>query len=276
MSLKISIITISFNQREYIEECIKSVLDQQYLDLEYIVMDGDSTDGTKEILHAYSDRISKLIIGKDTGPANALNKGLEIATGDIVGFINSDDYLLPGSLNMLSNVISSHPQYDVYYGPGYIKDERNGTYQKIFPTLWNVGCFRAGISVIFQQSIFIRRALLQDKVKFNERNTTHWDGELLVDLDLQKAKFFRHNVSIGVFRIYAGTISDTIVGNAYWQKYLKEKDLVDKRIDQSRPGLHTSKVYWWSWIFFRDFPNLWHRAKRKFISTYQLKSNESK
>ncbi len=265
METKISLITISYNQYKYIEECILSVLDQPYSSVEYIVMDGGSTDGTEQILSKYQDNVDRVVIGKDSGPANALNKGLAMATGDVVGFINSDDYLLPGSLSKLNEIIQAHPQYDVYYGPGYILDERNNTYQKIYPTRWNLGCYRAGIAVIFQQSIFVRREFLQGKVKFNESNTTHWDGELLVDLDLQGARFYRHDVSIGVFRIYPGTISDGIQGKEYWLKYKTEKSLVDKRITRQRPQLSSSRIYWWGWILFRDFPNLWHRTKRKIM-----------
>ena len=91
---KISVITICFNARETIEPTLLSVLSQEYPELEYIVIDGDSTDGTKEILSRYAGRIDRIISEKDAGIYDAMNKGLALATGEWVTFRNSGDYFL--------------------------------------------------------------------------------------------------------------------------------------------------------------------------------------
>jgi GT2 family glycosyltransferase len=95
---KISIITVSYNQAEFIEDCLNSILNQGYPNLEYIVIDGQSTDGTIEILNKYKDRINHLIIESDSGQSNALNKGFNLATGEIMTWICSDDMLIDGAL----------------------------------------------------------------------------------------------------------------------------------------------------------------------------------
>jgi glycosyltransferase involved in cell wall biosynthesis len=89
--MKVSIITVSYNSVLTIEDTIKSVLDQDYPDIEYIIIDGGSTDGTMDIVNKYKDRISKIVSEKDEGMYDAMNKGIKLATGDVVGILNSDD-----------------------------------------------------------------------------------------------------------------------------------------------------------------------------------------
>jgi glycosyltransferase involved in cell wall biosynthesis len=95
----LSIITPSYNQAAFLERTLRSVLDQGYENLEYIVVDGGSTDGSVEILKRYSDQLAWWVSEPDAGQTDALNKGLRDATGDIVAYINSDDYYLPGALD---------------------------------------------------------------------------------------------------------------------------------------------------------------------------------
>lgn len=105
--LKISIITPSFNQGEYIAKTIDSVLSQNYPNLEYYVVDGGSTDNTVEILKSYGDRI-KWVSQIDTGQTNAINWGLKKISGDIISYLNSDDLLLPNSLQVISDTFDSN------------------------------------------------------------------------------------------------------------------------------------------------------------------------
>jgi len=101
---KVSIITVCLNSSKYLEDAIRSVIGQTYKNTEYIIIDGESADGTHEILHKYSDNINKVIIEKDKGVFDAMNKGIGMASGEIIYFLNSDDKL--HNSNTVENAVS--------------------------------------------------------------------------------------------------------------------------------------------------------------------------
>ena len=115
MPPKISIVTPSFNQGQFIEETIRSVLDQDYPNLEYLVIDGGSTDQTIDIIRKYETQLSYWESEKDRGQVHAINKGLARATGDIFAYINSDDIYLPGTFATVAKYFDehAHPQCSV-------------------------------------------------------------------------------------------------------------------------------------------------------------------
>ena len=108
MSLKISIITPTFNSEKYLERCIKSIQSQDYNNLEHIIIDGDSTDETRNIIKKYQNNKTILISEKDDWIWDAMNKGLKIASGDIVGFLNSDDYYYPDALKTVVKYFNNY------------------------------------------------------------------------------------------------------------------------------------------------------------------------
>ncbi|WP_025144457.1 glycosyltransferase family 2 protein [Pedobacter jeongneungensis] len=127
---KITIVTPSYNQGQYIEETIRAVLLQNYPNLEYIVMDGGSTDNTLEILEKYAPWLSYYESKKDRGQGHAINKGFSLASGEIFGWINSDDLYTEGAFHALAKSFSK--QTEVVYGDGLILNEEHNTlvYQK--------------------------------------------------------------------------------------------------------------------------------------------------
>ena len=124
---RITIITPSFNQADYLEQTILSVLGQGYPNLEYIIIDGGSTDGSVDIIRKFEGRLAFWVSEKDRGQTHAINKGLRRATGDIIGYLNSDDYYLEGSLACVARYYSRHPDVDLFYGRCRVVDKRGGT-----------------------------------------------------------------------------------------------------------------------------------------------------
>jgi glycosyltransferase involved in cell wall biosynthesis len=125
MTLKLSIITPSFNQGRFLEETLLSVFNQGYKPLEYIVIDGGSTDDSVDVIRRYEDKLAYWVSEKDRGQVHAINKGLEKVTGDVVAFINSDDVYLPGAFSSVMNHFHDHPESEwvcgdtVMFGEGY-------------------------------------------------------------------------------------------------------------------------------------------------------------
>ena len=107
--MKISIVTPSYNQADFLEETILSVINQRYKDLEYIIVDGGSTDQSKEIIEKYRSHLFWYVSEPDNGQADAINKGMSKATGEICAFINSDDLYLPGTLQLVEAFFSNNP-----------------------------------------------------------------------------------------------------------------------------------------------------------------------
>ncbi|RNC70388.1 MAG: glycosyltransferase [Desulfuromonadales bacterium] len=118
----ISIVTPSYNQAGYLEATMKSILDQGYPNLEYIIMDGGSTDGSAEIIRKYSDRLTHWESAPDKGQADAIFRGFERATGEILCYVNSDDLLLPGSLERVGSWFQSNPAEEWVVGGSVLID----------------------------------------------------------------------------------------------------------------------------------------------------------
>lgn len=117
--MKVSVITVCYNRKATIGQSIKSVLDQDYPDVEYIIVDGNSSDGTKDIIKSYSDKITKYISESDNGMYDAINKGLGMATGDIVGLMHSDDVFYDTTvISKIVEVFKNNPNTDAIYGNG--------------------------------------------------------------------------------------------------------------------------------------------------------------
>ncbi|MGE6356509.1 glycosyltransferase family 2 protein [Flavobacterium sp. NPDC079362] len=123
--MKVSIITICYNRKKTIAQCIESVLNQNYTNIEYILIDGNSTDGTKGIIQAYSDKISQYISEPDKGMYDAINKGLKMATGDIIGLMHSDDEFYDTVVvNKIVDAFESNAQIEGVYGDGiYVSND---------------------------------------------------------------------------------------------------------------------------------------------------------
>ncbi len=156
----VSIITPSYNQAAYLEQTITSVLGQDHADMEYIVIDGGSTDGSVEIIKKYSDRLAYWVSEKDKGQAEAINKGFAKATGEIIAWLNSDDFYLEGTVKVAVQIFEQNPDVVLVYGNMLSVDEHGKPFNALNYkqlTLEDLLCFQ----IIGQPAVFMRRSALQ-------------------------------------------------------------------------------------------------------------------
>ena len=155
----VSIVTPSFNQARYLEQTMRSVLEQDYPRIEYIVIDGASKDGSVDIIRKYENQLAHWVSEKDAGQAEAINKGLSRANGEIVAWLNSDDYYLPGTVSAAVEVFRANPDVALVYGDMLAVDENGRTTNLMKYTqlsLEDLLCFQ----IIGQPSVFFRRDAL--------------------------------------------------------------------------------------------------------------------
>lgn len=199
---KISIVTPSFKQAGFIERTMKSVLDQNYPNLEYFVQDGGSQDGTEGILSSYADRLTGWESCPDNGQSHAINLGLTKTTGEIMAWLNSDDILLPGSLAYVANYFKRHPKVDVVYGHRILIDEDDKQIGRwMLPRHDNKVLSWA--DYIPQETMFWRRRIWEKaggQIDESFRFAMDWD--LLIRFREAGARFSRLPRFIGGFRIH--------------------------------------------------------------------------
>lgn len=205
--MKLSIVTLSFNQAPYLERALESVLGQDYPDVEYIVIDPGSTDGSRDILARYADRIDILLLEPDAGPGDGLNKGFGRASGTVLGYLNADDAYLPGAFREAMAVFAEADRPDVVCGHGYIVDGGGRVTRRMRSAPFGLTRFAYGASVQMQQSTFFRADAFARTPGFNNANRTCWDAEILMELARAGARFRIVDRYWSLFRIYDGSIS---------------------------------------------------------------------
>lgn len=295
---KISIVTPSYNQGIFLEETINSVLGQNYPNLEYIVIDGGSKDNSPEIIKSHATKLAYYVIEPDKGQADAINKGLRQASGDIIAWINSDDLLLPNALKTVAEYFIKHPESNVVTG---MRKVINAKSQWLFnwfqgwpePELLRLMC------TVFQETTFWRSSVYQ---KIGELDASYhyaldydyWQRILAAgyrfDFIPQFFGAFRtHEMSKGstlvdvrtneVNRIYqkyaiaenaddAQIRLDQLLGQEWQQKYLLLRDLGHKSIS-NRPTVLTSTYrllfspYVGDWM--ASFHKIYNQRKGRYV-----------
>jgi len=244
--MRISIVTISFNQSRFIEHAISSVINQSYQNTEYIVVDPGSTDGSRDIITRYKSEISKIIFKPDSGPADGLNAGFSEATGEIFGFLNSDDVLEPGALDEVSEFFKNNKHVDVVSGNSYIIDIDGNIKRKFLsdPYIKELAIYNA--CNLSQASTFFRSRAFKNTKGFNIKNKLTWDGELFLDMAFKGVKFARVNRIWSRFRVYETSISGSgISKNRYKQNF----EDIFIRIKGRKPSCLDSILFYFFKIF---------------------------
>lgn len=203
----ISVVTISYNQAKYLEAALRSVLDQDYPHIEYIVVDPGSTDGSRAIIRRYAERITKTIFEPDAGPADGLNKAFLQATGEIFFYLNADDIVLPGAFQTIASCFRDNPEVDVIYGNAMQLDAAGRAVRRLYSTHWGLRAYGFGVCNVLQQASYFRSAIFKAVGGFNVDNRTCWDAELLVDIALAYGSFLRIPDFLGGFRVHQDSIT---------------------------------------------------------------------
>jgi glycosyltransferase involved in cell wall biosynthesis len=205
--MKFSIVTLAFRQRRFIREAIESVLGQDYPDIEYIVVEPGSADGTREIVEQYADRIALKIYDPDDGAADGLNKGFARATGDVFAFLNGDDLLLPRAVSRVAQFLDANPTCDLVMGSGYVANVDGIPLRRVRASSFTVTNYLYGSACWLQQATFIRRRAFEATGGFNAANRTSWDGELFVNAVANGARVGYIEDELGVFRVHGESIT---------------------------------------------------------------------
>ena len=205
--LKISIITVSFNQGEFIRDNIESVINQNYPNYEHIIIDGGSTDNTISILKEYPHL--NWVSEKDRGQSDGLNKGFKKATGDIIAWINSDDTLAPNALNVVADFFEKNPDKSVVTGNQIIID-RTGKELKVIPAeSFTYDHLLNGVRTsVMQNSTFFRRSVLLTVGYLDESFHYTMDHELFIRI-AQKYKSYTVNYNLACFRLWEDSKTST-------------------------------------------------------------------
>lgn len=157
---RVTVITPSFNQAEYLEQTLHSVLNQGYPNLEYLVIDGASTDGSVEIIRRYANQLSGWVSEPDHGQGEAINKGFARASGEIVAWLNSDDLYLPGAINAAVRAFQNHPDIGMVFGDVVSMDGSGNPINVMTYGPWGLDDLLQ-FNIIGQPAVFIRRDVLE-------------------------------------------------------------------------------------------------------------------
>lgn len=243
--LSIALVTPSFNQANFIGQTINSVRQQNYHDLHYVIQDACSNDGTEAVLQSFKYESFDIHIEIDQGQADALNKGFERTSADIMGYLNSDDLLLPGTLQFVAQYFHDNPSVEVIYGNRLIINDLGGEIGRWILPGHSSDVLRF-IDYVPQESMFWRRSIW-------ERVGSSFDAKLQFAMDwdlilrfLDAGAEFRHVPELfGVFRVHGGqkTQSSYVTRGASEIAALRLRHS-DKRLNfMQRLGLHAKYLY---------------------------------
>ncbi len=259
---RVSIVTPSFNQAQFLEETIRSVLLQDYSNLEYIVIDGGSTDGSLEIIRKYANQLAFWVSEQDQGQSDAINKGLAKATGEIVAYLNSDDLYCPHAIRRAVEFLTAHPDVGIIYGDFSVVDETSRVrHACVVPPpfslsrllLWNL---------IPQPTAFVRREILDVTGPFDVTLHFCMDYDLWVRAALGGVRFARLAGSpLASLRDWSGNKS-----NSLYEEGLGEALSVLRRIysdERLSSGLRRRREMAYAYVHMQVASDCYWRGERR-------------
>jgi glycosyltransferase involved in cell wall biosynthesis len=257
--MKVSIITPSYNQGPFIERTILSVLNQTYKNIEYILIDGGSTDNTMEIVERYREKITIVIHEKDNGQSDAINKGFKLATGQLVGWINSDDILFSNCVEKMVYLAELHPDGSIFY-PAVINliDSEDQITGQIKKNITDKATLIQKDYCLIQQGSFYKSDLVR-KVNFLDVNKHYcMDLDLWLKL-LDHGKIYYYDTApLAAFRMWGDT--KTTTGGIRFFKEIKHTLLLNNMLPFSP---NNQRLHWY---MFKSVIKAW-LTKYKSVST---------
>jgi glycosyltransferase involved in cell wall biosynthesis len=205
--MKFSIVTISFNQVEFLEQALNSVFCQGGVEKEYIVVDPGSTDGSRELINRHREQIQHVLFEPDAGPADGLNKGFARATGEIFCYLNSDDVFEPGAFRRVAEFLAKYSDVDVVCGHAWVIDETGDQLRRVWSDSYVRPLVAYGAAIQIQPSTFIRAEAFHRVGGFNVANRISWDSDLLLNLALSGANIRVINEFLSLYRVHSSSIT---------------------------------------------------------------------
>ncbi|PSR19087.1 glycosyltransferase [filamentous cyanobacterium CCP3] len=225
----ISIVTPSFNQGEYIEETIRSLLLQGYPNLEYLVIDGGSTDNSVEIIRKYEPWLAYWVSEPDRGQTHAVNKGFQLSSGEILAWLNSDDTYEKNALQRVARLMVEKPDVDLLYGNVKIIDESGQTITELRSVPFDSTAFYyETVHIASQSAVFWRRDLFFKVGMLDENYSFAMDRELLVRFIQEGAKFWFLHSLLGTYRCHSSSKTFGTADKSK-QELLQIKEIADVR-----------------------------------------------
>jgi glycosyltransferase involved in cell wall biosynthesis len=221
---KITIITPSYNQGQYIEDTILSILNQDYPNLEYIIIDGGSTDNTVATIKKYAERIHYWVSEKDSGQSNAINKGFKIASGDIINWINSDDQLMPGALAAVAKRFQENPHAMMIHGRIEYFGETTPYYSRNL-SVKDIETRYASHICMPQPATFYRKQLLDEQGLLDESLHFSMDTDLFIRAGLHY-KIVQVEDVFSRFRLHATSKSVSVFN----KKFLDDNAVIFSKV----------------------------------------------
>lgn len=255
---RVSIITPSYNQGQFIEETILSVLNQTYPNIEYIIVDGGSTDNTLEVIKKYENNPKfKWISEIDEGQYDAINKGFHMARGSILGYINSDDFYLPNAVSKVVNCFNKHEDVEVVYGEWYPIDEEGLVIPSWRPNVRSFDLERLRCyDYINPSAAFIRASLIGEGFLIDNSISHLGDWEWYLRMATAGKKFYFLNEKLCYFCIHPASKTITLSR----QKCREQRLIISKRYN----------IPYWKMKVWYDFIGEW---RGRFSCLHYLLSN---
>jgi hypothetical protein len=219
----VSIVTPSFNQAKYLEETIISVLNQDYPNTEYLIMDGGSSDGSIDVIRKYEHRLAFWISEKDDGQAHAINKGWRRSRGEIVAYLNSDDIYMQGAISKAVRAFAEHPEWAMLYGDCGLINESGAFIGSLMARPFDLKSLLLRCT-IGQPAVFIRRSALETVGMLDESFHMAMDYDLWMRLGLSFPIGHLSGEHLADFRVHASAKS-----SAQALRFTKENELVIRR-----------------------------------------------